>query len=63
MSRPLNNFDGAPANDDLALMMVSLMVLRDKGVKVTSRDMADYWLKYVTGKCPPESPGGYSGAQ
>jgi len=48
------SLDGAPPNDDTTLMMASVMALRDKGVKITARDIAESWLKYVTGGCTAE---------
>ncbi|MHC4443483.1 MAG: ADP-ribosylglycohydrolase family protein [Planctomycetota bacterium] len=46
--------DGAPPNDDTTLMMASLLTLRNKGINITSRDIAQTWLDHVGGGCTAE---------
>ena len=50
----LENLNGSPPNDDSDLMLASLLALRERGVDVTSRDIADMWVKYVPGACTAE---------
>lgn len=51
----LGSFDGVPPNDDTDLMMASLLALREHGVEVTPRAIADSWVKYVPGACTAEA--------
>jgi ADP-ribosylglycohydrolase len=56
---PLKNFlrenlKGSPPNDDSDLMLTSLLALRDYGVDLTPRNVADAWVKYVPGACTAE---------
>lgn len=53
----IDKLDGAPPNDDTTLMMASLMTLRDKGVDINARDIAESWLKYVRSGCTAEGRG------
>jgi len=53
----IDKLDGAPPNDDTTLMMASLLTLRDKGVDINSRDIAESWLKYVRSGCTAEGIG------
>ncbi|MEN6520860.1 MAG: ADP-ribosylglycohydrolase family protein [Armatimonadota bacterium] len=48
------NFDGSPANDDSDLMLTSLLALRENGIGLTSRNIAEAWVKYVRGACTAE---------
>jgi len=50
----LGKIDGAPPNDDTTLMMASLAALRNKGINLTARDIAQAWLDYVRGGCTAE---------
>lgn len=50
----LGNFDGSPPNDDSDLMLASLLALREHGIELTDRNLADTWLKYVPGACTAE---------
>lgn len=50
----LENLNGSPPNDDSDLMITSLLALREHGVKLTSRNIAETWVKYVSGACTAE---------
>ena len=50
----LGNFDCSPPNDDSDLMLASLLALRDSGINLTSRSIAEAWVKYVGGGCTAE---------
>ena len=48
------NFQESPPNDDTDLMLTSLLALRERGTNLTSRDIAEAWVKYVPGACTAE---------
>lgn len=50
----MGNFNGSPPNDDSDLMLVDLLALRENGVGLTSRDIANAWVKFVGGACTAE---------
>lgn len=39
--------EGGLPNDDLELQLIWLIALEERGIDLTSRDLADYWLEYV----------------
>lgn len=49
------NFTASPPNDDSDLMLASLLALRDYGIDLSSRDIAEAWVKYVPGACTAEA--------
>lgn len=48
------NFHGSPGNDDTDLMLLALLALRERGVNLTSRDIAEIWKKYPFTGCTAE---------
>lgn len=48
------NLHGSPPNDDLELMLLALLTLRERGVHCTSRDIAEIWKKYAPYGCSAE---------
>lgn len=50
----VGGFDCSPPNDDSDLMLASLLALREHGIDLTSRDVAECWLKYVPSACTAE---------
>lgn len=50
----MGNFDGSPSNDDSDLMLTSLLALRENGIGLTSKNIAEAWVKYVGGACTAE---------
>ncbi|HPD29898.1 MAG TPA: ADP-ribosylglycohydrolase family protein [Phycisphaerae bacterium] len=48
------NFDSSPPNDDSDLMLVALLAVRERGIHLTARDLAECWLKYVPSACTAE---------
>lgn len=51
------NFDRFWANDDTMLMMLGLIVLRERGLDFAPRDLAEVWVKHVGGACTAEGVG------
>ncbi|MCE5200269.1 MAG: ADP-ribosylglycohydrolase family protein [Armatimonadota bacterium] len=49
------NFTSAPSNDDSDFLVVSLLALRKNGINLTSRDIADAWVKYCSAACTAEA--------
>ena len=45
--------EGGLPNDDLDLQIVWLMLLEERGLEITCRDFAEYWLNHI-GRCPDE---------
>ncbi|MHC4441053.1 MAG: ADP-ribosylglycohydrolase family protein [Planctomycetota bacterium] len=48
------SLDGAPRNDDTTLMMASFVALRNQGIDLTTRDIAQAWVDHVKGACTAE---------
>ncbi len=48
------NFNASPPNDDSDFMLTAMLAIRDNGIHLTSRDMAEAWLKYTYGGCTAE---------
>lgn len=48
------SFDNSPPNDDSDLMLAALLAVRERGIQLTARDLAECWLKYVPGACTAE---------
>jgi ADP-ribosylglycohydrolase len=50
----MGRFNGSPSNDDSDLMLTSLLALRENGIDLTPRNIAEAWVKYVGGACTAE---------
>lgn len=50
----MGKFNGSPSNDDSDLMLTSLLALRESGINLTSRNIAEAWVKHVGGACTAE---------
>ena len=48
------NIKGSPSNDDTDLMVTSLLAIREHGINLTARNIAETWLKYVPSACTAE---------
>ena len=49
------NFAASPPNDDSDFLIVSLLALREYGINLSSKNIAQAWLKYVKGACTAEA--------
>ncbi len=45
--------EGGLPNDDLEIQLIWLMMLEDRGLEVTCKDFAEYWMNHI-GYCPDE---------
>ena len=45
--------EGGLPNDDLEIQLIWLMMLEDRGLEITCKDFAEYWMNHV-GYCPDE---------
>ena len=45
--------EGGLPNDDLEIQLIWLMMLEERGLEVTCKDFAEYWMNHV-GYCPDE---------
>ena len=45
--------EGGLPNDDLEIQLIWLMMLEDRGLDVTCKDFAEYWMNHI-GYCPDE---------
>ncbi len=50
----LGNFDRFPPNDDTTLMTVSFLALKEYGTALTSRKIAEMWVKCIDTACTAE---------
>ncbi len=48
------SFSSSPPNDDSDLMLAAFLAVRERGIHLTARDLAECWLKYVPGACTAE---------
>jgi ADP-ribosylglycohydrolase len=48
------HFDSSPPNDDSDLMLAAFLAVRERGIHLTARDLAECWVKYVPGACTAE---------
>ncbi|MCE5197996.1 MAG: ADP-ribosylglycohydrolase family protein [Armatimonadota bacterium] len=48
------NFTSSPSNDDSDFLVVSLLALREHGINLTSKNIAEAWVKYSSGGCTAE---------
>jgi ADP-ribosylglycohydrolase len=48
------SFDSSPPNDDSDLMLAAFLAVREHGIHLTARDLAECWVKYVPGACTAE---------
>lgn len=47
-------FDSSPPNDDSDLMLAAFLAVRERGIHLTPRDLAECWVKYVPDACTAE---------
>jgi ADP-ribosylglycohydrolase len=47
-------FDSSPPNDDSDLMLAAFLAVRERGIHLTARDLAECWVKYVPSACTAE---------
>ncbi len=50
----VGKFASSPPNDDSDLMLAALLAVRERGIQLTARDLAECWIKYVPGACTAE---------
>ncbi|MEN6415231.1 MAG: ADP-ribosylglycohydrolase family protein [Armatimonadota bacterium] len=49
------NFTASPSNDDSDFLVISLLALREHGINLSSKDIAQTWLKYAQDACTAEA--------